>query len=186
MECEPVPLNASSFADNVSTSAPSFAVNLSRKVRQMRSTGRFQTRAATGNGKQHPVHSAESGFCAQRRNLGTDCGKQAKWGRVFWGTDGVARNRRSGPSREWWHRGVWHDEHAAYESFAMSKDVFLKVLQTPWPGCRYRAPDRDSINPAKFGIHELFHTLQGFLIICFVFNGANCLNPVRTPQPRST
>ena len=36
MECEPARMNASSFADNVSTSTVSFAVNLSRKSRQMR------------------------------------------------------------------------------------------------------------------------------------------------------
>lgn len=36
MECEPAPINASSFADNVSTNALSFAVIVSRKLRQMR------------------------------------------------------------------------------------------------------------------------------------------------------
>jgi hypothetical protein len=36
MECEPVPSIASSFADNVSTGLPSFAINSSRKRRRMR------------------------------------------------------------------------------------------------------------------------------------------------------
>jgi hypothetical protein len=36
MECEPTPMNASSFAANVSMSGFSFAVNLSRKRRRMR------------------------------------------------------------------------------------------------------------------------------------------------------
>lgn len=36
MECESVPINASSFAVNVSPSTASFAVNLSRKSRRMR------------------------------------------------------------------------------------------------------------------------------------------------------